>query len=86
MDVNEFRARYNARVAELGASAKAECLGVIKRMEYQRQGLQDKAGDAHMMATRTQGVSIMHIGGAIKGAIVYAPHGQLQADGWPRSL
>ena len=73
MDALEFMRRYNGRVDAMGAGAKVKCLGITKKTSYTKQGSDEKAGEACLMATKTQAVSIVHIGGPIQGCIVYSP-------------
>lgn len=73
MDALEFMQRYNARVDAMGAGARVKCLGITEKTTYTKQGSDEKAGEACLMATKTQAVSIVHIGGAIQGCIVYSP-------------
>ena len=73
MDALEFMQRYNARVDAMGAGARVRCLGITKKTTYTRKGSGEKAGEACLMATKTQAVSFVHIGGAIQGVIVYSP-------------
>ena len=71
MELSEFKRAYNARIKEMGAQARAECLGVIEKADY--SGPEGAAGKAELLSVRTQGIGLMHIDGAIKGCIVHAP-------------
>ena len=71
MELSEFKRAYNARIKEMGAQARAECLGVIEKADY--SGPEGAAGKAQLLSVRTQGIGLMHIDGAIKGCIVHAP-------------
>jgi len=73
MDALEFMQRYNARVDAMGAGARVKCLGITKKTTYTKQGSDEKAGEACLMATKTQAVSFVHIDGTIQGCIVYSP-------------
>lgn len=71
MELLEFKRAYNARIREMGAQARAECLGVIKKTEY--SGPDGAAGKAELLSVRTQGIGLVHIGGMVNGCIVHAP-------------
>lgn len=71
MELKDFRRAYNARIREMGAQARAECLGVTKKTDY--SGPDGAAGEADLLSVRTQGIGLVRVEGAVNGCIVHAP-------------